>query len=94
MNLKEVNLNIRMLSMHIDMDIISLMKILYVNLYIMKNNVEIKKQNNKYIDKEPTNSISKDLLFKVFFNAVGLNNASKTITSDIILTIMVVTYKK
>ena len=56
-----MNLNILILSIQIDIDTISLINILYVHLYIMKNNKEIKKQNNKYIDSEPINSISKDL---------------------------------
>ena len=47
--------------MHIEIEIISLINILYVHLYIIKNNIETKKQNNKYIDNDPINSISKDL---------------------------------
>jgi hypothetical protein len=50
-----------------------------------------KKQKSKYMDKEPMNSISNDLVFKFFFNGVAFNNASKTITSEMILTMIVVT---
>ena len=72
------------------MDIISLIKILYVYLYKIKKINEIKKQNIRYIDKEPIYSISKLLEFKFVFKDVDFKRASSTITRDIILTIIVV----
>ena len=77
-----------------DIDIISLIKILWVHSYKIKIILDKNIQKIKYIDKEPINSSSKLLWFKFFFNGVFLNNASNTITKDIILTITVVTYKK
>ena len=75
-------------------EIISLIKKLYEHLYIIKIAADKNPQKIKYIDSEPMNSNSSVRLFKFFLNGVILNNASKIITNEIILTITVVIYKK
>ena len=61
---------------------------------MIKIRLDIIIQKIKYIDKEPMKSNSKLRLFKFFFIGVLLSKASKTITKENMLTIIVVTYKK